>query len=207
MWCPGLVRSMTALLAAVLVLAPLVVRADHDATHAVSSVPGRDGAHDHHGHDAGHEPGLSGTGAVYLTIANAGAADETLTGVTSGVAGMVEIHQSVDEAGVMRMRPLVDGLVIPGGGEVTLEPGGYHLMLIGLTRSLEPGAAFEVTLEFANGGQVVMPVNVVPRAPDSEADATVVSGDLSISGAWARPAPMLTTEAPPAATPQATPAP
>jgi copper(I)-binding protein len=171
------------------------VRADHDATPSASPRVGMEGGH-----------GMSGTGAAYMVIASAGDEDDHLVGGATEVAEVVEIHEIVDQAGVMEMRPLAEGLTIPANGEVVLEPGGYHVMLIGLTESLEPGMTFELTLAFARAGEVTVPVAVQPRAPSGDAVETVTLDDLSIGGAWSRPAPMLTTGAPPDATPEATPA-
>ena len=44
------------------------------------------------------------------------------------------------EAGVARMKP-VDAVVIAPNGRLELKPGGYHLMLSGLTRPLKEGEA------------------------------------------------------------------
>jgi hypothetical protein len=103
---------------------------------------------------------------------------------------VAEIHEMADVDGMMQMRPLPEGLEIPGGGEVTLESGGLHVMLIGLIRDLENGASYELTLEFERAGQVTLQVPVQPRAADGESDVTTV-GDLSISGVFTRPAPMI----------------
>jgi len=56
--------------------------------------------------------------------------------------------------GVMTMRPLPDGLMLPAGGEVALEPGGYHLMFIGLKKMLKQGDSFAGTLTFEKAGTV-----------------------------------------------------
>ena len=73
---------------------------------------------------AGHE------GAVYLTI-TAGGAPDTLTGVTTPITAEAALHQSIDDHGVMKMRP-VASLPIAYDKPVTLAPGGYHIMLSGL---------------------------------------------------------------------------
>ena len=43
-----------------------------------------------------------------------------------------------------------DGVEIPAGGEMVLEPGGYYIMLIGLSRPVVEGETFPVRLEFAD---------------------------------------------------------
>lgn len=90
--------------------------------------------------------------AAYLTIRSAGSAADRLVSAATSVAGVVEIHTSeMDSQGIMRMRPLADGLEIPVGGSVTLEPGSYHLMLMQLNQTLVPGETVTLTLRFASG--------------------------------------------------------
>jgi copper(I)-binding protein len=93
------------------------------------------------------------TGAVYLTVRNGGDQDDRLTGVSAEVADKAMLHSSVMQDGVMRMSP-VDAVEIPAGGEAVLEPGGLHVMLIGLKAPLEEGKSFALTLEFENVGEV-----------------------------------------------------
>jgi copper(I)-binding protein len=94
------------------------------------------------GHDA----------AVYLTITDTGPAD-TLTGVSTPVAAMAHLHQTINDNGVMKMRP-VASLPVAQGKKVTLAPGGYHIMLMDLKQPLKEGDSFPVTLSFAKSGQV-----------------------------------------------------
>jgi hypothetical protein len=49
---------------------------------------------------------------------------------------------------------------VPAGGQVELKPGGYHVMLIGLTRDLNVGDKFPVTLEFASGAKLQVEAEV-----------------------------------------------
>ena len=70
-----------------------------------------------------------------------------LVGASSPVAGVVEVHEMKREGDVMRMRA-IDGLELPAGRAVKLEPGGYHVMLIGLEKPLAPGASVPITLTF-----------------------------------------------------------
>lgn len=143
----------------------------------------------------------TGTGAVYLTIANGGTEPDRLLGGVADVARTIEIHDMAIEGGVMRMTPLVDGLEIPAGGTVSLHPQGLHVMLIDLTRDLRPGDRLDLTLRFERAGEVVVPVTVGGGAPEGE--PAVGDGDIAVTGAWSRPAPMLS--AVDAGTPSATP--
>lgn len=91
-------------------------------------------------------------GAAYMVISNSGEEVDRLVSASSNVAETVELH-TVEEGdgGVMAMRQ-VEAIEVPAGGETTLEPGGFHVMLIGLTQDLTPGDTFNVTLEFETAG-------------------------------------------------------
>lgn len=64
-----------------------------------------------------------------------------------------------DMGGMMQMRQ-VSSIPVPAGATVTLEPGGLHLMLIDLAAPLTAGQTFDITLEFASGERLVVPVTV-----------------------------------------------
>ena len=93
------------------------------------------------------------TGAAYLTVRNGGDQDDRLVGVSSEVADKAELHSSVMQDGVMKMRA-VEALDVPAHGEAVLEPGGLHIMLIGLKAPLEEGKSFALTLEFEHAGEI-----------------------------------------------------
>jgi len=106
---------------------------------------------------SGHMHGT--TGAVYLTLRNSGATPDALVAATSDVAEAVELHETVMEGTVMRMRP-VARLALPAGATLAMKPGGYHVMLINLKRGLAPGDTISLTLSFANAAPVVVDVPV-----------------------------------------------
>jgi copper(I)-binding protein len=97
--------------------------------------------------------GQGGTGAGFLAISNRGAAADRLVAASSPVARVTELHTHVRDGEVMRMRP-VEEVEIPAGQTVTLQPGGLHLMLIGLNQPLRQGEAVPLTLRFARAGEV-----------------------------------------------------
>ncbi len=103
--------------------------------------------------------GAARAGAAYLRIANAGAKDDRLIGVSAPVADRVELHTHTISDGVMRMRR-VDAVPVPGGGSAELKPGGYHVMLIGLRAPLKEGETFPLTLTFDKAGTITVPVTV-----------------------------------------------
>lgn len=104
-------------------------------------------------------PGMTATGG-YLTIHNDMDKADRLVGVSADFAAKAEIHTMANENGVMKMRPLPDGIEIPAGGMVELAPGGMHLMLMGLKQTLEAGQMLEVELTFASGRTLRLPAHV-----------------------------------------------
>ncbi|MCR5877753.1 copper chaperone PCu(A)C [Phenylobacterium sp. J367] len=99
-------------------------------------------------------PAAAGTtGAGFFALKNSGRVADALVAAESPVARKVEIHRSSMTGGVMRMSKL-DRVPAPAGGEVLFAPGGYHLMLMGLTRALNPGDKVPLTLTFASGAKI-----------------------------------------------------
>ncbi len=94
------------------------------------------------------------TGAGYLTVNNSGARPDVLLAVESPIAARVEIHASTHKAGVSRMSKLAGGVPVPAKGRAKLEPGGTHVMLVKLKRSLAVGDKVPATLVFRNAGRV-----------------------------------------------------
>lgn len=99
------------------------------------------------------------TGAGYLTLSNAGSADDKLVSASSPSAEKVEVHEMSITDGVMNMRR-VDGLAIPAGGSAALAPGGYHLMLMGIKAPFKEGQMIPVTLTFEKAGSVEVQLQV-----------------------------------------------
>jgi periplasmic copper chaperone A len=99
-------------------------------------------------------PKGASVGGGYLTITNMGAEPDRLIGGVSTVAKDVQVHKMTMDNGVMKMRPVADGLEIKPGQTVTLEPGGYHIMFMKLNQQLKQGEQFKVKLEFAKAGKV-----------------------------------------------------
>jgi periplasmic copper chaperone A len=113
-------------------------------------------------------PNLSVT-AAYMTLRNSGDDDLTVVHAESPTAGTVELHEHLhDAAGVMRMRQ-VASLSLPAGGVLVMEPGGLHLMLIGLHQPLTEGEIVPVTLHLADGRTLDVSAEV-RRAPPGHAD-------------------------------------
>jgi periplasmic copper chaperone A len=104
----------------------------------------------------------SPVGGGFMSIGNAGDEDDRLVAVASPAAGRVEIHEMAMEGDVMRMRELEDGLPVPAGETVVLEPGGHHIMFMDLREPLVEGENVDVTLSFENAGEVTVPLAIGP---------------------------------------------
>ena len=108
--------------------------------------------------------GDSKVSAAYLAIANRGESADRLVGVAVERAGHAMIHRSVVVDGVMKMRH-VDAVEIPSGGSIRLEPGGLHVMLMGVASRLEAGERISLTLVFERAGEVELSVPVRRSPP------------------------------------------
>ena len=100
----------------------------------------------------------SGMTGGFGVIKNTSDADVTVTGASTPAARMVELHETVaGSAGAMQMQEKDGGFVIPAGGELTLEPGADHLMLMGLAGPITAGTEVTFTLALAGGGTFEFP--------------------------------------------------
>lgn len=194
------------LLLLVLLLAPLSALAHEDEACGLVSL-----------FDAWARPAAEGmpNGAVFGLLVNLSGEADTLVSATTPVATAVEFHQTtMGEGDVMQMRPVEGGFAVPSNNYLQLQPGSYHIMLIGLQQPLEAGSSFELTLTFAHAGEVSVTIPVVDmdamaadmgmgmdmateaashmsmatEMPASVLVASEACAGLHVVGAWARPA-------------------
>jgi protein SCO1/2 len=102
--------------------------------------------------------------AAFMMLHNPTAAARALVAAASPAATTVELHTHQNDGGVMRMRQ-VERIDVPAGGQTTLAPGGYHVMLIGLTGPLTEGATVPLTLTFDDGARLTVDAPVRAVAP------------------------------------------
>jgi protein SCO1/2 len=102
------------------------------------------------------------TSGVFLTITNHGAQPDVLIAAQSPVAHMVEVHQTKMENDVMKMSP-VDRIAIPAGQTVELKPGGYHIMLMNINKTLTAGDRVPLTLKFERAGEIKLEAIVMAQ--------------------------------------------
>lgn len=157
----------TMLIAATLAASPAIASADVVIEGAVARVTSP----------------LAQTASVYLTIRNHSSEPDRLFRVEGDVADRVEMHTHVqDDAGVMRMTELEDGITI-GSGEIhTFVPGADHIMLLGLAEPLEQGDTFELLMFFDVWVPVAVTVTVDNAAVNAMAGHGETHGDMEMDG-------------------------
>lgn len=101
--------------------------------------------------------------AVFMQLRNRGDAS-ALIAADSPAAKVVELHTHIQDQGVMRMRR-IERIELPAHEDVSLAPGGLHIMLIGLEQPLQAGSQIELTLEFADGSRQALAVPVKQVMP------------------------------------------
>jgi len=95
-----------------------------------------------------------GMSAAFGTLVNNTDAEVTDVSGVSPISPVIELHEVVDSEGKMIMRPKEGGIVIPPGGTHQLQPGGDHIMLMGVTEAVKPGAQIPFTLTLKDGRTV-----------------------------------------------------
>jgi len=112
-------------------------------------------------------PPAAEAGAVYLQVTSAEADRLVGASVDPAVAGSTRIHETraVDGEGTgegmgTMMMQEVGGIALPAGETVSLEPGGFHIMMMPLGAPLVAGGSFEITLMFQIAGEMTFEVEV-----------------------------------------------
>ena len=103
--------------------------------------------------------GPAKAGAAFMHLKNKGDTPDKVVSADADVSKVVELHTHVMQDGMMKMRE-VPSIPVPADGATMLEPGGYHIMFIGLTEPLQKGASFPLTLTFEKAGTVTVTVDV-----------------------------------------------
>lgn len=90
--------------------------------------------------------------SAFGTLSHSGDSDAVIVSVSSPSSESVELHETVmGEDGQMSMQEISGGFTMESGGELLLEPGGNHLMLIGLNEPILAGDTISFTATFDNG--------------------------------------------------------
>ena len=113
--------------------------------------------------------GQKATGAFMTLTAKSGA---SLVGVSTPVATVAEVHEMKMEGDVMKMRAMPQGLNLPAGQSVKLNPGGYHVMLMDLKLPLKTNTTIPLTLIFKDSKGVESKTELkVPVSQSAPANA------------------------------------
>lgn len=111
---------------------------------------------------------------VFGTLKNQSKTDLTITGLTSEVAGLVELHEVVGG----QMRKIEGDVTIPAGGSLLLEPGADHIMLMDLNTALVPGDEVPITLTFSDDSTLEFIALAKDTAGANESYTDIDHGDM-----------------------------
>ena len=112
-------------------------------------------------------PGRAKSAVGYMSITNNGSVADTLIDVRTDVANALLHRTESGDDGIMRMPHMGDGIVIAPGETVTMEPGGLHIMFMGLSAPFTDGEKFAGTLVFEHAGEVEVNFNIEARGSDA----------------------------------------
>ncbi len=101
--------------------------------------------------------GMARAGAAFMTIKNTGDADK-LVSARANVSKATELHTHIHDNGVMKMRQVPE--IAVAKGMTMLQPGGLHVMFMGLNEPLKEGTKFPLTLVFEKAGEMTVDVMV-----------------------------------------------
>jgi len=97
--------------------------------------------------------------AAFMQLNNSGSEQVALISASSSIAKNVELHNHINADGVMKMRQ-VDKVNIAANGTASLQPGGYHIMLIGLNQDLTEGQEIDLKLQFSDNSEQALTIPV-----------------------------------------------
>ncbi|MDM9645612.1 copper uptake system-associated protein [Rhizobium sp. S163] len=103
-------------------------------------------------------------GGGYLTIRNNGTQADKLVSASADRARSVQMHEMSTSNGIMVMREMKDGIDVPSGQTVDLQPGGSHLMFMDVQQPFKQGEEIKATLTFERAGSVDVMFDVGPIA-------------------------------------------
>lgn len=124
------------------------------ASDGYGNAPATSG-HSHGSSDSHSSMGPMVNTAGYMLLRNTGSEPDFLIAASADFAEVVELHTMVMQDSVMKMDK-VERIEIPAGGEVALQPGGLHVMFLGVNQELKAGGTTSFTLTFEKGGSVTL---------------------------------------------------
>lgn len=101
-------------------------------------------------------------------IVHGGPEPVKLLAVTTPAAQRLELHESIDQNGVMKMQPIVT-VDIPAKTDVAFAPGGKHMMLWGINEGMKKEGKLPLTFIFSNGDRILFDAVIQPAGSASPA--------------------------------------
>lgn len=98
--------------------------------------------------------GQSRATAGYMALIDQSGKGNTLVGLEMAGGAKAEIHETVMDGDIVKMR-MVKAFPIPAGGRAELTPTGGHIMIMGLTGPLKMGETLPIKLKFADGSEMM----------------------------------------------------
>jgi hypothetical protein len=98
--------------------------------------------------------------AGYMTIHNPQSEAVSIVSLRSDAFASVEIHQTIEQDGMMRMEQ-VPSLKIEPNSSVQLAPGGLHLMMMNPSEPTRPGDLLEIVIVLDDGSEQRVEMQVI----------------------------------------------
>lgn len=106
-----------------------------------------------------------GTAVAYFTL-HGGAEQATLISVTSPTVIKTELHESMTSGTTSTMAPISD-VPLPAKANVTFAPGGKHVMLFDVNKSVKPGSTMPLVFTFSNNLRIEYDAPVIAAGDDA----------------------------------------
>ena len=126
-------------------------------------------------------PPVADTAAAYMTIRNHGDKDIEITGIKTAAATNPEFHAMEMHDGMMHMMKM-EHVIVPAHGGISFNPGGNHLMLIGLTGELKTGQHIMMTLETSEGESIMVHAEIKDMRGNTSHDKHDMKMDDNMQG-------------------------
>lgn len=105
-------------------------------------------------------PAVAGRpGVAYFTV-HGGKDAATLISVTSPLVIKTELHESMSQGGMASMAPVKD-VPVPAKATLTFAPGGKHVMLFDINKSVQPGGKVTLVFTFSNNDRLEVEAPVI----------------------------------------------
>lgn len=158
LWAAFAILMLPARLSADPFREPVVGTTSIPGTPGTSSTPGLEIV------SAVSHPSAGTVGVIYLKIANHTDRADRLIAAQTSAAARVEFHETTVDGDMVRMTPRPEGFEIATVGQLVLESGGKHIMLIGLVEPLKSGGSIELELVFDHADPARVRVPILPRS-------------------------------------------